>query len=63
MRTWHGGMLSITVKMDKKLMMSENKQHSDTWLDSDELKHQLISESRHRHMAGNILFSRCVSLP
>jgi hypothetical protein len=37
--------------------MSENKQYSDTWIDSDKLKHQLINESRHRHMVGNILFS------
>jgi hypothetical protein len=37
--------------------MSENKQYSDTWIDSDKLKHQLINESRHRHMVRNIMFS------
>jgi hypothetical protein len=26
------------------------------WVDSDELKHQLISSSRRRHIAGKLLF-------
>jgi hypothetical protein len=37
--------------------MSENKHHKETWIDSDELKHQLINESRHRDMASKILFN------
>ena len=37
--------------------MSEDKHHNDTWGDSDKLKHQLINESRHRDMAGKIIFN------
>jgi hypothetical protein len=36
--------------------MSGNKHNKDTWSDSDKQNHQLINESRHRDIAGKIIF-------